>query len=311
MKAAVIEQHETFHYFTIKNVPSPKCGKGQILIRNKASSVNPIDTLVRKGAAGTVAKFFGHQILGSDFCGTVIGSRSDYFNEGDEVYGFNSALSGGAYAEEVAVDEEHAAPKPVNLSHTEAGVLPLVTSTAWQGLFHDGEMKCSDHVIITGCTGGVGSMAVQLAKNFGHRVTGVCSEAHVEFARRLGCDEVICYESEDIPADHQFDLFFDAAGKYTLSDFQDSLKESGIFVSTRGGIEDIGSAAEALVDVITRPMKIMKVKPRMIDLLSIKKLVEESTLKPVIADVFPLEALDKAYEMVENEHFIGKIAVTI
>ncbi len=311
MKAAVIEKYGSVEPFLIKDLPLPQCKEGQIVIRNKASSVNPIDAIVKEGSTRLITGLFGDHVLGSDFSGVVIQSRSTWFKEGDEVFGFISALKGGAYAEEMAVDARNAVHKPKNISFKEAAVLPLVSLTAWQGMLYDGKMKSSDHVLITGCTGGVGSIAVQIAKKLAFEITGVCSSKHIEFAQSLGCNHVINYEQESIPQNQEYDLFYDAAGKYTASDFKNALSREGMFVSTRGGVENVGSAIELVADLISKPMKVVRAKPASKDLLSIKQMVEEETIKPIVYKSFTLEQLNMAFRTLGKESFVGKIAIEI
>lgn len=311
MKAAVIEKYGSAEPFVIKELPTPECKEGEIIIRNRASSVNPIDTIVKQGSTRLVTGLWGDHILGSDFCGTVIQSKSSWFKEGDEIFGFKSALKGGAYAEEVVVNANNAVHKPNNISYTEAAVLPLVALTALQGMLYDGKMKQVDHVLITGCTGGVGSIAVQIAKKLAREITGVCSAKHVDFAQSLGCDHVINYEKESIPQEQEYDLFYDAAGKYTASDFKNALSREGMFVSTRGGVENIVSAIELVADLITKPMKVVRAKPNSKDLNSLKQMVEENTIKPIVYKSYSLAEINLAFRAMDRESFIGKIAIEI
>src|SRR5699024_4997773 len=129
---------------------------------------------------------FGEHIIGSDFSGVVVRSKSPSFKEGDEVYGFNRAIKGGAYAEMVVADAQETAIKPANISFTQAASLPLVATTAWQGLVKFGKLKKGMNILINGCTGGVGSAAVQIAKTFGATVTGVCNGKYTDYAKSLG-----------------------------------------------------------------------------------------------------------------------------
>ncbi|GAB2793652.1 NADP-dependent oxidoreductase [Rhabdobacter roseus] len=311
MKAAVLEKYGSSNQFKIKVMESPQLKDGQILVRNRASSVNPVDTLVRRGTLKLVSGLLGDQIIGADFSGTVIASRSSRFQIGDEVFGFNSAIKGGAYAEEVAVDEEHAALKPTNCSFTEAAVLPLVALTAWQGLVDEGHLKAGNRVLIHGCTGGVGSAAVQVAKSLGAVVTGTCSTPHVAFAQALGCDKVFDYKKEKVPPTLLFDLIFDATGQLAPTEIKDNLAQEALFISTRGGVKDVVSAVDAALNLIRQRMKVVVVKPKASDLMILKELVESGKVKPYIARTFPLEEVGRAHDMLENESFTGKIAISI
>ncbi|KAA0992625.1 NAD(P)-dependent alcohol dehydrogenase [Dyadobacter aurulentus] len=312
MRAAIIEKYGEPEVFQIKEMPIPELKDGQVLIQNKASSVNPVDTLVRQGKTRLLTGLFGEHIIGSDFSGIVIKSQSAAFSVGTEVYGMMSAVKGGAYAEMIVVEESDVAAKPSNLSFTEAAVIPLVGLTAWQGLVVDGVLGTGQNVLVTGCTGGVGTMATQIAKHFGCTVTGTCSSENTAFAREVGVDHVIPFDEKEVPEQKQFDLIFDAAGNFTISDLDGSLKENALFVTTRAGADDLTGALEAAVDMLLRKrMKIVKVKPDIAHLYQLARLAESGELKPYIAETFGLEQLAAAHRKMEEGGFTGKIAVEI
>jgi NADPH:quinone reductase-like Zn-dependent oxidoreductase len=312
MKAAVIESYGGPEVFKLKEIPDPELKSGEILVRNLASSVNPIDTHVRQGLTKLVTGLKGDHVIGSDFSGTVLTSQNGNFKEGDEVFGFVNAVSGGAYAEYVTVSEANLYHKPAGISFTEAASLPLVGCTAWQGMVKDGGLDNGDKVLVLGCTGGVGTAAVQIAKSFEAEVYGTCSKDHVDFARELGCKKVWAYENEEVAEEEKFDLIFDASGKFTISDYKDNLSEDGVFVSTRGGADSFSGAVEAIKDfALKSQMKLVMVMPNPEDLKRIKIMVEEGWLKPFVAETFGLHQLQQAHQMVEKGGFIGKIAVEI
>ncbi len=312
MKAAVIEHYGAPEEFKLKDLPTPEIKEGQILIRNRASSVNPIDSLVRQGLTKLFTGLLGDQLLGSDFSGTVLASKSDRFKVADEVFGLNSAIKGGSYAEEIVAEAKQTALKPAGLGFAEAAVLPLVSLTAWQGMVYDGKLKAGDRILITGCTGGVGAVAVQIAKTFDAHVTGTCSAAHHDFALSLGVDRVVMYNQEEIAPDQKFDLIFDASGHYTISDMKQNLTDEAMFVSTKGGADGFKGVMDAATDLIfQKRMKIVKMDANATDLEKIKDLVEQGKLKPYIAKTFPLEQIAQAHRMLEKGGFIGKIAIAM
>lgn len=312
MKAAIIEHYGAPEEFKIKELPTPEIEKGEILIRNRASSVNPIDTLVRQGLTKLITGLLGDQLLGSDFSGTVLATKSKRFKVGDEVFGLNSAIKGGSYAEEIVAEAEHAALKPPTLSFAEAATLPLVGLTAWQGLVDDGKLRAGDRILITGCTGGVGYVAVQIAKALGAHVTGTCSAQHVEFARSLGTDEVIAYDQAEVPKNRKFDLIFDASGHYTISDMKENLTKDAMFVTTKAGADSLKGVLDAATDMIfQKRMKIVKMDMDDDDLEKLAELVREGKLKPHVARIFPLEHIAQAHRMLEEGGFTGKIAISM
>lgn len=312
MKAAVLERRGAHPKFRIEELPRPTIGIGQVLVKNRASSVNPVDTILQQGKSLLVSIGFERQVIGSDFCGVVIASKSRLFKEGDELFGLIPAIRGGAYAEEIVVDERWAVPKPGNISYLEAGVMPLVGLTAYQSLFHDGQLRRGDNVLITGCTGGVGSAAVLLAKETGAHITGICRDRHRAYANEIGCDVVIDYETQQIPADAKFDLIVDAAGKYTYSSLAHHLSHYARFVTTRGDTDKLKGMVRTAVDlVLEKRMKVVMVRPDANDLQYIKGQVERGRFKLSLAATFPLEGLTEAFEMMKTGGFVGKIAVSI
>ena len=312
MKAAVIEHYGSPQEFKMKDLPRPEIKTGQILVENKASSVNPIDTIVRKGKTLLVTGMTGDILLGSDFSGIVIESKSDRFQVGDEVFGLNPAIKGGSYAQQIIVDAENAVSKPSNLSFTEAAVLPLVTLTAWQGMVTEGKLKQGDHILITGCTGGVGLVAVQIAKTFNAEITGTCSDKNADFARSIGVDHVVIYDQDKVPESTKFDLIFDASGHFTIDDMKINLTDEAMFVSTKGGADSLKGAVDAAIDLaFQKRMKIIMMVPNQADLNKVRELAESGKLKAHIAKTFQLEELPQAHQMMEDGGFTGKIAIEI
>jgi len=312
MKAAIIEKVGAAAKFRIKELPRPLLKRGQILVRNFASSVNPVDLIMRQSKSWLTSVGLPNQVIGSDFCGRVIASKSKIFKEGDEVFGMCTLIKGGAYAEEVVVHEAHAALKPTHLSFAEAGVIPLVGLTAYQALYKIGHLQRGENVLITGCTGGVGSAAVQLAKRMDCHISGLCSEVHRKAAHALGCDVVIDYKQQQIPSGARFDLIFDAAGKYTYSDLRHHLTEQGLFITTRGETYHIKGMIRTAVDLVLEPqMKFVFVKPDAPDLVALKAIIERGEFKLPIAKTFDLTHLTAAYHMMQHGGFVGKIGVEI
>ncbi|WP_345233808.1 NAD(P)-dependent alcohol dehydrogenase [Olivibacter ginsenosidimutans] len=312
MKAAVLERVGHKPWFKVKDMPRPSLRKGQVLVQNFASSTNPVDVLMRQGKAWLATAGVSNQVIGCDFCGVVTISKSPLFKVGDDVFGMCSIVKGGAYAEEVVVDANQVALKPANLTYIEAGVIPLVGLTAYQALFGIGKLQERENVLITGCTGGVGSAAVQLARSLNCHISGLCSEKHRSDAHNLGCDVVIDYKNQKIPSGARFNLIFDAAGKYTYSDLKHHLIENGIFITTRGETHTIKGMVRTAVDVVLEPqMKMVFVKASAIDLNKIKEIIEQNVFKIPVASVFSLEQIKEAHQLMEKGGFVGKIGIKI
>lgn len=311
MKAAVLKKYGSADNFMVEEIPPLEIGEGEVLIRNRASSVNPVDTTVRKGKLKLLSGINGRRVIGSDFSGTVMASRGESLKEGDDVFGFVNPVSGGAYAEEMIVSEHEAVLKPLELSYTEAAVLPLVAVTAWQGLVNKGGLSSGQRVLINGCSGGVGSAAVQIAKSSDTVITGICSGKHAGFARSIGCEQVIDYEKQSIQIAGKFDLIFDANGNLTLADVTDHLTDEAVFVSTRGGADDLKGALGTAVQSLKKRVKLLLAQPDTEDLQQIRQLAEHKKLRPYIARSFPIKEISEAHLMMEEESFTGKISITI
>ena len=200
MKAAVIEAFGPAVPVQVCDVPRPVPGPGQVLIEVHASSVNPIDWKI---PGGQMAMRYGSafpMILGFDASGVVVEVGADVgsFAPSDEVFARSDVGAGGCYAEYAVLNTRTVAPKPGGLSHSEAAAMPLAALTALNGLRDPGHLKAGQRVLIIGASGGVGTYALQIARNMGARVTAVCSAANVALARELGAEQVIDYGREQV-----------------------------------------------------------------------------------------------------------------
>ncbi|WP_353250216.1 zinc-dependent alcohol dehydrogenase family protein [Salinisphaera sp. T31B1] len=222
MHVQLIREFGTPDVFEAAEIDTPTPGPGQLLVRQVASSVNPVDTKLRTAGPPIAPALPG--VLGCDVAGIVeaVGDGVTRFTEGDAVYGCAGGLRGrgGAYGEYIAVDAELMATKPDTLDWRETAALPLVTITAWEAMIDRCRVAPGDHVLIHGGAGGVGHIAIQLAKSQGARVAAtVSSAAKADIARRMGADETINYREEAV-ADYVerltggrgFDVVFDATG---------------------------------------------------------------------------------------------------
>lgn len=230
MKAQIIHAFGPPDVFELTTVADPTPQYGQVLVRQQATSINPVDYKVRESDTGLAPPF--PAILGSDVSGvvTAVGEGVTDFQVGDEVYGAVGGIGShdGAYAELMAVEARLLAKRPAKLSPKDAAALPLVTITAWEGLDR-AQVSSGDKVLVRGGTGGVGHIVIQLAKARGaHVVATVSSEEKAKIAKELGADETINYKTEDfqVAVDRitdkvGFDAVFDATGGSDLeTDFQ-------------------------------------------------------------------------------------------
>jgi NADPH:quinone reductase-like Zn-dependent oxidoreductase len=211
MKAVRIHRFGGPDVLELEEIPGPLPGENDLLVRVHATSVNPVDYKIRQGKfPPTLPKL--PITLGRDLSGIVenVGGGAGAFRQGDAVYALLGGIDRGSYAEYVVVKPNEAAAKPARLSHIEAAAVPLAALTAWQGLFDHGNLQAGQRVLIHGGAGGVGHFAIQFAKVRGATVLTTVAGRDLEFARELGADQAIDYETqrfEEIARD--IDLVFD------------------------------------------------------------------------------------------------------
>ena len=311
MKAAVIDRYGSAYSFKTREMPEPSIEAGEILVKVKASSVNPVDWKIRRGKLKMVSGTNFPKILGADFSGEVqeVGADIKEYKKGDAVFGMVPAVKGGAYAEYLKVKPHHLALKPENLSYQEAAGIPLAGLTALQGLRDYGMLVPEQKVLINGASGGVGNYAVQIAKAMGAVVTGVCSTRNLEFVKSLGAESVIDYTKEEVlNPQEKYHLIFDAHGSLSFPKAKGSLYDDGIMVTT------LPSPKSLLHIVLSKfskhkEMKAFFLKPNYEDLAELKRLAEEKKLQSPIDRTYSLEELAEAHDYSEAGHARGKIII--
>ncbi|MEH6820759.1 MAG: NADP-dependent oxidoreductase [Dietzia psychralcaliphila] len=288
--------------------PRPEPRTNEILVRVKATSVNPTDWKHRENGG-----FLGQPpfVLGWDLSGVVeaVGIGVARFVPGDEVFGMLSYPFGhGAHADYVAAPAAWFAPKPASLDHVQAAALPLVSLTAWQALVEYADIQPGQRVLIHAAAGGVGHVAVQIAKARGAYVIGTASAGKHDFLRELGVDEAIDYREVDFAeAVSDVDAVLDTIGGETSTRSLRTLRPGGIVVSILPvGSNDFFREAEELGVRAIR----MLVDASRHDLVSVTELVEQGALQARIADVFPLEQAAEAHRLGETGRTAGKMVLT-
>lgn len=292
----------------IVEVARPEPGPAEVLVRVHAAGVNPTDVWHRAsgGLAGTLVR------LGWDVSGVVeaTGPGVTMFEPGDEVFGLpRHPLPAGTYAEYVTSPARHLVRKPAALSHTEAAALPLAGLTAWQALVDVADVRAGQRVLIHAAAGGVGHLAVQIAKTLGAHVIGTARSAKHDFVRALGADEVIDYTRTDFAsAVGDIDVVIDTiGGEYGARSLR-TLREGGIVVS-------LASPAEAALADVAAPLgfraRFMVVESDQAGLAQIASLAEAGALRPVIDTALPLEFAARAHEIIEAGRATGKIVLTL
>ncbi|MBC8084216.1 MAG: NAD(P)-dependent alcohol dehydrogenase [Hymenobacter sp.] len=314
MQAAYYTQYGPADVLHYGEQPTPTPTPDQILVRVRASSVNPIDWKVRQGELKLLTNHKFPKVPGRDVAGEVaaIGDNVTRFRIGDRVYGMAADGVGGAAAEYAVLAEASAAFIPHELSMEQAGAVPLAALTALQGLYHHGRLLSGDRVLINGASGGVGSFAVQIARALGAgEITGVCGPDNQELVHTLGADRVINYKEHDFTKDHgHYDVVFDAAGKSSFRASQAALRRTGRYVTTTpdpAGIV-LGTLAAALTQKSQHAFLAKNSGP---DLALISAWLHAGAIKPIIYRTFPLRHLADAHRLSEKGGAPGKIVLTV
>ncbi len=302
MKAVRIERYGNEEVVEIADVDRPKPGAGQVLVKVKAAAVNPVDWKIREG----LGEMFGLKpplILGCEVAGTVetVGDNVEDFSPGDDVYGYLGAYSGG-YAEYVAAPASEFVRKPKQINFDAAAAVPVGALTASQGIFDHGKLTSGQRILITGASGAVGSMAVQLANVIGAHVIGTGSGRNEEFVRGLGADEFIDYKKGKFEEEvSDVDVVFDTVGSETQDGAFRTLKRGGVLVST------VNPPSEEKAKQFGVKGAMVMVTPKPDQLAEINRLVETGKLKVRVAKVLPLAEVKKAHQLSASGHVDGKI----
>ncbi|MFI6822400.1 NADP-dependent oxidoreductase [Micromonospora sp. NPDC050187] len=294
----------------IIEVDRPVPTVGEVLVRVHAAGVNPTDWKTRargQFATGVVPPF----VLGFDVSGVVeaVGPGVTLFSPGDEVFGMpRFPHPAGAYAEFVTAPARHFVRKPANLDHTAAAALPLAALTAWQALVDTADIQPGQRVLVHAAAGGVGHLAVQIAKARGARVIGTASAAKHDLLRRLGADELIDYTAEDFGVLRDVDVVLDTiGGDYTPRSLR-TLRKGGILISLLPVAPDFpADLAEELGVRATR----MLVEPDHAGMKAIADLVARGRLRALIDTTVPLAEAAQAHKRGETNSATGKVVLSV
>jgi len=320
MKAAILKEFGPVENFEIVEIPIPKPGLREVLVRVYATSINPLDLQVRRGNYKNELEL--PVITGHDVSGEIVelGAGVENFKIGDEVYYTPEIFKGqGSYAQYHCAHESIIGLKPKNISHLEAATLPLAAGTAWEMLVTRAQLKINQSILIHGGAGGVGIPTIQIAKAMGAIVFTTARKVHHKFLIELGADYVIDYENENYITSIQqltnnkgVDVIIDTIGGNTLSDSGKILSQLGQVV-TLVDIEKPQNLIEAWGKNATYHFVFTRQNRNKMDELT--KLVENNKLKPILNKVFPLSEIGKAHSLLEtkvgNENFYGKIGIDL
>jgi NADPH:quinone reductase-like Zn-dependent oxidoreductase len=319
MKAIVNPGYGSPDILTLQNISRPSPKPNEVLVKIYASTVNRTDCGLRSGKPYFVRLIIGPfrppwKVMGSEFSGVVeaVGAEVTEFKPGDEVFGLNQKKY-GAHAEYMCMPASGAIThKPANLSFEES---VAIIEGPWlaMNIYHRFQLNKNHKILINGCSGSIGSSALQLAKHFGADVTAVINTKNFALAEKLGANRVINYETEDFTKlNEKFDLVFDAVGKSTYAKCKNLLKPEGIYVST-----ELGPRFENLFltiwGSITGKKKVIFPIPKETkeDMVLFKTLAEAGALKPVIDRYYTLEEIPEASRYVETGEKTGHVVIRI
>jgi NADPH:quinone reductase-like Zn-dependent oxidoreductase len=330
MRAVRIHRYGPPEVLQIEDVPEPRPGPRDLRVRIRATSVNPIDWKIRAGGQRGVIWYSLPWILGLDFSGEVVevGSKVRGFAVGDEVFGSPTHRRPGTYAEQFLVDERLVARKPARLSHTEAAALPLAGLTAWQALVKTCEVKAGDRVLIHAAAGGVGTLAIQIAKARGAWVAGTASAGNHALLRELGVDLAIDYHTErfeDVAG--PIDVVLDSVGGETRARSLAMLKPGARIASIAAGLPKYTERSGPFLGALQVVLEVVgfTIGPRLRgiraahvtrwpsgpDTAAMAELVESGQLRPIIDRVLPLSEIVEAHRYSETGRARGKIVLEV
>ena len=332
MKAFTIDRYGKKEIGHLTEVREPELQADDVLIQIHAAGINLLDIKIRSGEFKLILPYRLPLVLGHDVAGTVVrvGAHVRKFKAGDEVYARPDDFRIGTFAEYIAVKEASLAHKPANLTMEEAASIPLVALTAWQVLVETAKLKQGQKVLIQAGSGGVGSIAIQLAKHLGAFVATTTSTSNVEWVKALGADVVIDYKKQDFATElHDYDVVLNSLGKDELEKSLQVLKPGGHLISISGPPTPEFAAEQKLAWPLQLVLRLLshnirsKAKRRGIhysfvfmrasgkQLAEISSLIEAGTLKPAVDRIFPFDSVADALAYVETGRAKGKVILKV
>lgn len=305
----------------LRDIARPVAGEHDVLVQVESAGLHIGDCFIIRGVPFPVRLAMGlikpkSIVRGLDVSGQVaaVGNSVNHFQVGDEVFGVTT----GAWAEYAVVEETKLALKPANLTFEEAAAVPTSALAALHGLRDAGQIRPGQSVLINGASGGVGSYAVQLAKEFGADVTGVCSTKNVEMVRSLGADHVIDYTQRDFTqGEERYDLILDNVENHSLAQCRRVLSPSGTLVLNSGsGARGVRLLVRLAMPLVLSPFIRQHLRRYFStanhdDLILLKDLIESGKLRPVVDKKYPLRDTPAAIRYIETGHARGKTVITI
>lgn len=312
MKAVLYDRYGPPEVLRVGDRPLPTLRFREVLIRVHAASLNPKDVAVRKGRFRLLQSGPFPRSCGYDFAGVVVavGPEVTHVGPGSEVFGMVNGMLGRTCAEYLVADADETAIKPASLSFEQAASVPLVGLTALQELRDEGTIERGDRVVINGASGGVGTMAIQIARLFGAEVTAICSSANEALATALGARHVRAYDRvRPFVGMSEVDVFFDVFGNQSIHEVHGLLSDRGRYVTTLPKLRN-------LLDLIGtryahRRAHLVIVRSNRADLEQLGRWMESGLLRPVIERVYGLSEITDAHRRMETKRVRGKLVISL
>ena len=332
MKAFILDGYAKAGALRFGEMPEPAVRDNDVLVQVHAASINVLDSKIRNGEFKFLLPYRLPLILGNDVAGIVVrvGSGVRRFKVGDEVYARPDTLRIGTFAELIAINEDAVAHKPKALSMEEAASIPLVALTAWQVLVERANLRKGQKVLIHAGSGGVGTIAIQLAKHLGAHVATTTSAANADWVKRLGADVVIDYSKDDFEKVLQgYDVVLNSLGADVLEKSLRVLKPGGKLISISGPpdpafAKDIGASwfLKQVVRLLSYRIRkkanrsgvsysFLFMKASGDQLREIGSLIDAGAIRPVVDKVFPFASTNEAMAYVDKGRAKGKVIVSV
>ncbi|TAY61602.1 NADP-dependent oxidoreductase [Rhizobium leguminosarum] len=332
MKAFLIDRYKKGSALRLGQSPEPQLRENDVMVEIHAASVNPLDAKIRDGEFKLILPYRLPLVLGNDVAGIVVrvGANVRQFKPGDAVYARPDQDRIGTFAEYIAIDAADVALKPANLSMEEAASIPLVALTAWQALVERAKLQKGQRVLIHAGSGGVGTIAIQLAKHLGAHVATTVSTANIDLVKSLGADVVVDYRKDDFEKVLKgYDVVLNSLSKDTLEKSLAVLKPGGKLISISGPPDPDFARENGFGWLLRQVMRFLsfgirrKSKRRGIDysfllmtangaqLGKITSLIEAGAIRPVIDRAFPFEKTNEALDYVETGRVKGKVVIAV
>ena len=321
MRAIVYDRYGGPENLELRDIDRPAPADGEVLVRVRAASVNPVDWHLMRGQPALARVMFGGLLrpkqrrVGRDLAGVVeaVGSAVTTFEPGDEVFG----VAPGSFAEYVIATEDQLEQKPATVSFEDAAAVPIAGITAVQALRDLANLQSGQRLLVNGASGGVGSFAVQIARAWGATVTGVTSTHNIERVRDIGADQVVDYTREDfVTAGQRYDVVFDNVGNRSELELERITVPGGVVIQNGAAGNSaqivLGMAASAIRSR-RRPVqfKSFLARPNRADLTVLRDLMDTGAVRPLIDRSFPLAEIRDAVRHSEAGHARGKIVITV